>query len=79
MNEREMLKELIMNGYAFEYGRIAICCINDYYNGRLKGVQFSVHTDHHKAGDESSELFDDLNKAVDRFLKLKGICYGCKS
>lgn len=74
--EAEYLKELVYAGYSFEYGRICICCINQYYKGRLDGVKFQVHCDHHKLPKTVSELFDKLDAAVDRFLGLKILCYG---
>lgn len=83
MNERDKLRDLLLEGYSIELGRggkISICCLNDHYNG-LPSIKFQVHSTHWKAiegieGNTYSELFDHLETALDKFFELKEKCYG---
>lgn len=77
--EKIALIETLLNGYTIEFGKLSVCCINDYYHGPLDKIKMQVHCEHYKLGGAVSELFDTAPLAIDRFLELKGICYERKS
>lgn len=79
MNEFDRIKELVLDGYCVEFRELSICCITDYYKhkGMWDSYAFQVHVDSHKVG-TVSEIDENVNKSVNRFLELKRKCYGRK-
>lgn len=75
MNKHELFKQVIMQGCSLEIGKLTLCCIDHYYKHRhKKELGFQVHVDHHKF--QFTEVYDDLDIAVDKFIALKHKIYG---
>ncbi len=71
MTEFEIYKEALLKGCSLESGRVSICFLDDYYPYRpmVKPNQWQVHCE---AGPKtSSELYNDIDIAVEEFIKLK--------
>lgn len=82
MNQHQMYKEIILDGCSIEIGKLSLCCINRYIKNAVKAsskIQFQVHCEHYKMvhpdGNVFSELYDDLDVAIDKFLMLKSELY----
>lgn len=79
MTQNEIYKNVILDGCTIEIGKLSICCINNYVK-RHPIVQFQVHCEHYKMlkpdGNMFTELYDNLDIAIDKFLMLKGELYG---
>lgn len=79
MDAKELYKNVIYDGCSIEIGKLSICCINHWVKGH-PSLQFQVHCDHPRVlrpdGTIFSELYDELDIAVDKFLMLKGELYG---
>lgn len=75
MNDFEIFKQALLKGVSLEAGRVSVCFIKDYYEHHKK-YQWQVHCD---AGpNTSSELYTDIDEAVNEFIKLKKKNYDSK-
>ena len=82
MNQHQIYKEIVLDGCCIEIGKLSLCCINNYIRNAPKAssrIQFQVHCEHFKMarpdGNYFSELYDNLDTAVDKFLMLKSELY----
>lgn len=78
MNQHQIYKEIILDGCSIEIGKLSLCCINNYVK-KHTSLQFQVHCEHYKMvkpdGNVFSELYDNLDIAIDKFLMLKSELY----
>lgn len=80
MTKHELIKTLVLDGYAVEMGQLTICDIKKFYQHHLGSSQYQVHCEHSKAITKNkfpySELFNSVDDAVRKFLSLKELIYG---
>ncbi len=74
MDKVKLYKDVLHDGCSIEIGKLSLCCIDHYINRRDREVRFQVHSEHHKF--KFSELYEDCEVAVDKFLLLKKELYG---
>ncbi len=63
-------KQVLLDGCAIEYKQASLCLINDYSHRIPTQQLYQVHSDNRKA--LVSEFFKDPDRAVDKFLQIKG-------
>ena len=70
--EAKVIEKLIKNGVSLSYknGLLTICDLNDS-NVKRDSKKYQVHCEDKKYF--MSELYDDIEIAVDKFLLLKGL------
>lgn len=69
-SEKILCEQMIKMGYTLEYGRLSVCDIRKYApDQKYSKTPYQVHCDDFRK--PFSELYDDLEKAVLEFLKIK--------
>jgi|TARA_Y100000310_G_scaffold216664_1_gene217729 hypothetical protein len=74
MKKEEIYKTILMDGSSVECNRLSLCCLNDYYP-KLKKVKYQVDCDDYRF--KFSQLYEthELDKAVQKYVELKGKLY----
>lgn len=64
MNEKQILMTMLHNGYDLQYHRLSLANVDKF----LKTKRYQVHS---QESGGHSEVYEELETAVDKFLELK--------
>lgn len=74
MTKKDVYAGVLEDGSSVECNRLSLCCINDYLrNSRTRGVRYQVDCDDYRL--KFSQLYEDLDKAVSKYVEIKGKIY----
>ena len=74
MTKTDVYAKVLEDGSSVECNRLSLCCINDYLrNSSIRGVRYQVDCDDYKL--KFSQLYENLEKAVDKYMEIKGKLY----
>lgn len=74
MTKTDVYARVLEDGSSVECNRLSLCCINDYLrSSSIRGVRYQVDCDDYKL--KFSQLYENLEKAVDKYMEIKGKLY----
>jgi hypothetical protein len=80
MTKHDIIKTIVMDGCAVEIGQLSICNLRDFYQNHAMDKKFQVHCEHSHALDKKtgfpfSEIYDNIDQAIEKFLFFKEVLY----
>jgi len=64
-------KQILLDGCSVDYrGKLCVCFLSDYYQGRVRRVVYQVHCSDSRY--LFSQCYRTINEAMDKFFELKG-------
>jgi len=73
-NKAEIYKSVLIDGSSVECNNLSLCCLNDYYPG-LKNIKYQVDCDDYRFKFSQLYSLQDVGKAVDKYMEIKGKLY----
>jgi tRNA G26 N,N-dimethylase Trm1 len=74
MTKTDVYTTVLEDGSSVECNRLSLCCINDYLrNSGVRGIRYQVDCDDYRF--KFSQLYEDLEKAVKKYVEIKRKLY----
>ena len=74
MTKTDLYEKVLEDGSSVECNRLSLCCINDYLrSSAIRGIRYQVDCDDYRF--KFSQLYEDLNKAVAKYVEIKRKLY----
>lgn len=74
MTKTNIYEQVLEDGSSVECNRLSLCCINDYLrSSRATSIRYQVDCDDYRL--KFSQLYEDLEKAVEKYVEIKRKLY----
>lgn len=74
MTTTNLYEKVLEDGSSVECNRLSLCCINDYLRSSgIRGIKYQVDCDDYRF--KFSQLYEDLDKAVAKYVEIKRKLY----